>query len=205
MMGAAQPTIERFGPHPHLGRLVQPKDCAQVARTHEQGYPWAADNDAFNGWDEAAELRYVRMLEVITDVPGCRFVTLPDVVGDAAATAMFCEHYLPHLRERRLPVALVAQDGVGDQVVPWEEIDALFIGGTTDFKMGDEAAEVAREAKRRDKWLHMGRVNSQKRVAYAASLGCDSFDGSGFSKWSKTWLHKGLAWAQGGQQLALHG
>ena len=62
--------------------------------------------------------------------------------------------------------------------MPWDDFDALFIGGTTDWKLGDGAAQLVREAKRRGKWVHMGRVNSLRRMIYAESIGCDSADGT---------------------------
>lgn len=54
----------------------------------------------------------------------------------------------------------------------------MFIGGSTEWKLSEEAAELGREAKRRGKWLHMGRVNSLTRLRIASHIGCDSVDGS---------------------------
>ena len=34
------------------------------------------------------------------------------------------------------------------------------------------------EAKARLKWVHMGRVNSLRRLRYASAIGCDSADGT---------------------------
>ena len=45
-------------------------------------WPWAAD-DAFSDWDAD---RYIRMLEEITDVRGCLFVTMPDIVANSTST-----------------------------------------------------------------------------------------------------------------------
>ena len=45
---------------------------------------------------------------------------------------------------------------------------------------------MAAEAKRRGKWLHVGRVNSAKRLRYVRDvLAADSCDGSGYSKFGK--------------------
>ena len=54
----------------------------------------------------------------------------------------------------------------------------LFIGGTDEFKLGPDAEAIGREAKDRGKWLHMGRVNSIKRLRIAKRMGCDSVDGT---------------------------
>lgn len=69
--------------------------------------------------------------------------------------------------------------------------DALFIGGSTEFKLSEFAATLAQMAKRRRKWVHMGRVNTRRRVRYAASIGCDSIDGTNFSMYRRT----NLPWA----------
>jgi hypothetical protein len=85
---------------------------------------------------------------------------------------------LDRLRGIDFPAALVAQDGLERLSVPWGSLDCLFIGGTTAWKLGEEAAALVREANERGKWTHMGRVNSEKRVMYAKSIGCDSVDGT---------------------------
>jgi hypothetical protein len=71
----------------------------------------------------------------------------------------------------------VAQDGWQDETTPWDEFDVLFVGGSTEFKLGLGAHAIA-AAQARRKWVHMGRVNSYKRLRVAAALGCDSADGT---------------------------
>jgi len=56
------------------------------------------------------------------------------------------------------------------------------------------ARELVREAKRRGKWVHMGRVNSLKRLQYATSIGCDSADGTYLVKAPDGNLPTLLAW-----------
>jgi hypothetical protein len=204
---AGQPQIEQYA-HPNLGRLVQPRHYPRIAETAAQGIPWAADNDAFNGeWDEDA---FERMLQSCAHLPGCRFVVARDVVGDAYMTSMHWEEYASLIMRYGLPCAYVAQDGIESiEDVPWGSLDALFIGGTDDFKLGSIVPSLVAEAKRRGKWVHMGRVNSKRRVIYAASIGCDSIDGSSFSRWRARWLPEGLAWVVEAErvkdQLALEG
>lgn len=40
------------------------------------------------------------------------------------------------------------------------------------------ATHMALEAKRRGKHVHMGRVNSLRRLRFARDIGCDSVDGT---------------------------
>jgi hypothetical protein len=163
--------------HPNLGILCSPK---YVFNDDVQNWPWAADNDAFSRFD--ARL-YRRMLELFMQRRGCLFVSAPDVVGDASATLRRFEQWQPELEQTGLPIALVAQDGLHLHDVPWQQIAALFIGGTSYWKMGEQARALAAEAKQRDKWLHMGRVNGERRLMYAKALGCNSVDGTSMARY----------------------
>ena len=162
----------------NLGVLCSPR-CVYADDIQE--WPWAADNDAFSKWDEG---RYRDMLVRLKGREGCLFVTAPDVVGDASQTLRNFSEWRSELVG--FPVALVGQDGL--ETPPWDEFDALFIGGTTEWKMGAQAARLVREGKERGKWVHMGRVNSYERGRYARWLGCDSIDGTQFSWFRDTKL-----------------
>lgn len=142
-----------------------------------QHRPWAADNACFNNnWVESKWLAWLER-----HAPGadrCLFAVCPDVVGDHAATLALWPTYAPQMHDMGYRVAFVAQDGCGPQDGPWDECDAVFIGGTTEYKLGDTAHAVGAEAVRRGKWLHMGRVNSLRRMKIARSMGCHSVDGT---------------------------
>ena len=47
-----------------------------------------------------------------------------------------------------------------------------------EWKLGTAARDLVAEARARRVWVHMGRVNSLKRLRYAAAIGCDSADGT---------------------------
>lgn len=125
--------------------------------------------------------QYLELLSKMSARAGrrCLFATAPDVLGDAEATLA---RSAPFVRKIRgwfgLPAALVAQDGLERLDVPWSWFDCLFLGGSTEWKLGPHAALLTEEAKARGKWVHMGRVNSFKRLRYAAYIGCDSADGT---------------------------
>jgi hypothetical protein len=85
---------------------------------------------------------------------------------------------LPRIRALGLPVALAAQNGMEHLDVPWDAFDVLFVGGDTAWKLGPHARQLVADARRRGKGTHMGRVNSNRRVQYAATIGCDSADGT---------------------------
>ncbi len=184
---------------PQLGRLLSPRtvrpDLEQLANS---GVAWAADNDAFLAWDQG---RFEAMLARLRQVNTRRllWVACPDSVADARTTAGLFNWWLDTMKPAdegdQLPMALVGQDGM--ESCDWDYwlgyADCFFIGGSTQWKLSRAAADLAAEAKRRGLWVHMGRVNSARRVDHAVQIGCDSIDGSGFSKFPKL-IGKGLGW-----------
>jgi hypothetical protein len=123
-----------------------------------------------------------------------RFAVAPDVVYDAAATIERSRPWLTEIRSLGIPAAFVAQDGQESLPVPWDEFDVLFVGGSTDWKLGPHARALVAEAKARGKQVHMGRVNSHKRIAYARHIGCDSADGTYIARGPDVNLPKALGW-----------
>ena len=110
------------------------------------------------------------------------WVTAPDVVADAAATLRQFSMWANVLDYYALPIAFVAQDGQEDLPIPWNRIRCLFIGGSTRWKLGSHARRLIQEAKERGKWVHVGRVNTLRRMWLFSATGVDSFDGTAFSK-----------------------
>lgn len=120
-------------------------------------------------------------------------------MGDAAATIELSRPWLPKIRALGYPAAFVAQDGQEGLPVPWDEFDVLFVGGSTDWKLGPHARDLAREAKARAKRVHVGRVNSERRwryceASYPFGLGADSVDGTFLTFGPDTNLPRLLAW-----------
>ena len=58
---------------------------------------------------------------------------------------------------------------------------------------------IAAEAKARGKWIHMGRVNSERRYRYAADIGCDSADGTYLTFGPDQNLPRLMAWIRSGE------
>lgn len=105
------------------------------------------------------------------------FGVVPDVYCDARATRERFDQYA-HIVAGKQPVAYVAQNGSALVPPPWSQFDVLFIGGSNAFKLSEEAWSLVREAKRRGKWVHQGRVNSFRRLKACAVSGVDSADGT---------------------------
>lgn len=162
----------------HLGYLMAPNN-GNRGSILKSSLPWAADNGAFVGFDSE---KFRRFLAAIALKPSCLFVACPDVVGDARKTLDWFGQWCLEVRATGQPVAFVGQDGAEDLDLPWKDFDAWFIGGSTRWKLSQASADLAVEAKARGKHVHMGRVNSMRRLRIALRFGCDSCDGSSYSR-----------------------
>lgn len=172
LSGAVRAELE--GRRPDLGFMVTPEMGNAVDLTAST---WAADNGCFTHPERFDLERYLGWLAA-RPPHTCLFATAPDVVGDAKATLERSAPVLPRLRALGYRAALVAQDGLEALPVPWDSFDVLFIGGSTAWKLSDAALELVREAKRRGKWVHVGRVNSYRRLRLFTDAGADSADGT---------------------------
>ncbi len=121
----------------------------------------------------------------------CTFVTIPDVVADHEGTLEQWEMFYPYVREVGLPTAFVIQDGATSDTIPWDECQAVFLGGSTAYKLGLEARTLCLEAKTRGKWVHVGRVNSARRERIIGDF-ADSFDGTQYSRFARHHLPRCL-------------
>ena len=172
------------------------------------GVTWCADNGCF-GKGYPGDEKWLAWLEANAHAAAdCLFATAPDVVGNAAATLARSRPFLPLIRALGYPAALVAQDGLEDMEVPWDEFDVLFIGGSTEWKESAAARELTREAKAHGKWVHVGRVNSERRfrlagAAYPFGLSGDSCDGTFLTFGPEKNLPRLMAWLRTENQLSL--
>lgn len=181
-----------------LGQIVTPAAGNRLG----PGRRWCADNAAFTGGYPGDDA-YLAWLTVRRHLAGdCGFAVAPDVPFDAAATLALSAPMLPRIRALGYPAALCAQDGLEHLDVPWDAFDVLFLAGSTEWKLSKAARDLAFEAKVRGKWVHMGRVNSWRRLQYAAAIGCDSADGTFLAFGPDRNLPQLLEWLDGlGSQL----
>jgi hypothetical protein len=174
-----------------LGHLLTPANRNSVQSIVSTGMAWAVDNGAFAGFDA---MRFRSLVKRVAGQKGLLWVVCPDVVADAQRTLELFDLWRYELIESAVPLAFVGQDGLEDYEVPWGGFSCFFIGGSTRWKLSQAAADLAHEAKARSKLVHMGRVNSRRRIVIAHDLGCDSIDGSSASMFGDKYIHKYLQW-----------
>jgi hypothetical protein len=173
LSGVSSPRARQLAETHALGLMVQPGNS--LALQIPAYRCWAADNGCFargEAFDPEAWLRWLDGLPR----DGCLFAVAPDVLGDPVATLERSGPWLARIREVGFPAAYVAQDGIDG--APWAALDVLFIGGSTGWKLSPAASRIAGEARARGVPVHMGRVNSLRRLSAAALMGCRSVDGT---------------------------
>lgn len=208
----AQPGNNLHQHGPSYNRWAIDNGVYGVAMQHYLGRrgPWNDD-------DTSRYLRYLKRVCDEVDTSRVLFATAPDVlsfidnpdptlaaqkkhpipIGDAEATWARSREVFDQIRSLGLKAALVAQDGFGISSpgpTQWGSFDVLFLGGSDEFKLGSQADQAANSAWRFGKWVHMGRVNSLKRMRRAREIGCDSADGTYVMFGARTNVPKVLSW-----------
>ena len=166
-----------------LGMIVQPKTYRESYLDRAGLYKWVAiDNGRFTeaGRRLFRHAEYDRLIGEGLERAGDHllFAVAPDVPFDWTETLRLSRPWLHRIRRLGCPAALCAQEGMTLESIPWDEFDALFIGGADAFKEGPQVRAACREAKRQGKWVHMGRVNGLRRLRIALEFGVGSVDGT---------------------------
>jgi hypothetical protein len=68
-----------------------------------------------------------------------------------------------------------------DLEIPWDEMNAIFIGGGDPWKDSKASQDIVKTAVTLGVWVHVGRVNTPRRFELFDELGADSCDGSGIA------------------------
>lgn len=184
---------------PHLsGRRIGVMATPNIGNNRHPSWIWAADSGCFNEKTYRGDDTYLRWLDGMSqeEKSNCLFATAPDIVGAGQDSLARSLPFLPKIRELGYPVALVTQDGMTPDMLPWDDFDWVFIGGTNAHKLGPEAKAIIHEAKTRRKPIHVGRVNSRRRFIAFDILGCDTSDGTFLGFGPSTNLPKLMSWVR---------
>ncbi len=216
LISGATATLRALPGDAPVGHLVTPFTGNRLVEIARTGRMWAADNGCFNGFDRAAFLKMMEAIDNIHRPRGrheymrqtawsigdyhwsgfspcipCFWIVAPDVVGDAEATLDLWNEWrytvLCVAWRGWRDVAFVAQDGMKCSWVPWEKIGCLFLGGTDAYKESEAAYQLLKAAKGHNKWVHVGRVNSERRLRLFDDV-VDSIDGTQFSMFPNRYI-----------------
>ena len=138
--------------------------------------PWILDNGMFTEKTSINDL-FAYMQKMDKYKSSCKFVVCPDVVCNCIATMDRYRQFAWQIKSLGWTVAFAAQDGQESYPLP-PEYDAIFIGGSTEWKLSGAADYCIKQAQDKGKWTHVGRVNSKKRIRHFQLIGVDSVDGT---------------------------
>lgn len=151
------------GNHNGFGTLVSPFKSG-IPITIKKGIPWACDNNAYTKGFQATKL--IEYLErLIPHRKTCMFVVVPDSVGNWCETNDRFRWVAWKIKALEYPIAYVAQDGCENQHWP-PSFDVLFVGGTTEWKLSENAIWCIKKAQRMKRGIHIGRINTWKRYKH---------------------------------------
>ncbi|WP_104992400.1 hypothetical protein [Deinococcus sp. NW-56] len=145
----------------------------------KHGRPWASDCGVYSasGQEQYCPHEYATHLDRLDPYADtCLFVVVPDHPGDGPLTFQRFLDHAHHLIGRGFPLAYVLQDGAEHLPFP-DGMGVAFLGGTDPWR-ARQGARMIRRAKEAGFPVHVGRVNSARRVRALASLGVDTVDGT---------------------------
>ena len=158
------------------GLLLSIPNKINLSAIEKSDFDLAIDNGCYNGFKIKP---FLRLLLKLKKRPF--FVVAPYNMGDNDETLRLWDYWEPIINDLGFAAAFVLQDGITWAQVP--KTNYLFVGGSTDFKMGKTAIGICQKAKAKGSYIHVGRVNSKKRMRRAfRELKADSIDGQHWSK-----------------------
>lgn len=143
---------------------------------------YCIDNGAWSqdGGDVFDPFRWLRLVGELGR--GAEFVVLPDIVGGGHDSLDRSLKWLRALRGTVRRVLIPAQNGITPaDLAPYLAEDVgVFLGGDTPYKLATLGAwgKVCRDG---GYYLHVGRVNSARRIALCGEAGAHSYDGTNAS------------------------
>ena len=153
-----------------------------------RGRAYALDNGAWSAFqqdrafDTDAFLRAVDLVGEHAD-----WIVLPDIVLGGQRSLDLSLSWLDKLKGIPTRLLIAVQNGMQPDDVRCylNPMVGLFVGGDTAWK--ESTCETwGSLARRRNCYLHVGRVNSQRRIGICAAAGADSFDGTSVTRYAVT-------------------
>lgn len=159
---------------------------AGVLRT--EGFAYALDNGAWTAHQQNTAFDVQAFNEALRRFGAAAdWVAVPDIVMGGIESLKFSIDWLPRVLEVAKLALIPVQDGVtADDMAPIVSPRVgIFVGGSTDWK--ESSLPMWRDLKQATGcYLHVGRVNTARRIHLCSAANADSFDGTSASRFSKT-------------------
>lgn len=153
-----------------------------------KGRPYALDNGAWSAFQQGTEFDGNAFLRAVDKVgEHAEWIVLPDIVMGGQRSLDLSLSWLDRLAGLPTRLLIAVQNGmtVDDVRHYLNPSVGIFVGGDTQWKE-TTTQEWGSLARRRNCYLHVGRVNSQRRIRICAAAGADSFDGTSVTRFAVT-------------------
>jgi hypothetical protein len=165
-----------------------------------EGFPYALDNGAWTAYQKGGPFDARAFMAALRKMGrDADWTVIPDVVCGGRASLDFSLQWMSIVLDQSPRALLAVQDGMvsGDVQGFLGSRVGIFVGGSTEWK---EATIGLWSALGREVgcWVHVGRVNTVRRIRICTSEGATSFDGTSASRFSKNVPRLDLARRQSG-------
>lgn len=154
----------------------------------DEGFKYGLDNGAWTAYQQGHKLDESAFMRAVDKVgQKADWVVVPDIVAGGQRSLDYSLAWLDRLRGLPTQLLIAVQDGMSmDDVRSYlSPTVGIFIGGTSEWKEASAMAWGAL-ARRRNCYLHVGRVNSQRRIAICTAAGANSFDGTSATRYAES-------------------
>lgn len=201
------PYVSRTGTRTTLAALRKAKwrllvTASGVLRT--EGFPYAIDNGAWSAHQNGKPFDHARFRRCVEMFgAGADFIVVPDIVAGGLESLDFSREWLGEL-EGIAPLIIPVQDGMEPCDARWvvDRGHGLFVGGSTEWKLRTLPEWGAFKRSTRC-YLHVGRVNTVKRIRMCLDAGADSIDGTSVARFPCNLERLDRAIKQGERQQTL--
>ena len=178
-------------------RLLVSPSCLRT-----EGFTYALDNGAWSSYTQGRPFNSRAFERALSQLGrNADWTTLPDIVAGGHASLQLSLRWMQRVLNESPYALLAVQDGLTpDDVVPFlGKRVGIFVGGSTAWKEAT-LSQWGALGRQIGCWIHVGRVNSARRIRLCAMAGVTSFDGSSVSRFACTLPQLDTA----RQQLAFH-
>jgi hypothetical protein len=159
-----------------------------AACLRSEGFQYALDNGAWSAFtqgrpfDERAFDIALRKMG-----GGSDWTVIPDIVAGGSASLDLSLRWMRRVLDGSPRGMIAVQNGMSiEDVRPFVgHRVGIFIGGDTAWKLATLPAWAAL-GRETGAWVHVGRVNSARRISACVVAGATSFDGTSVSRFAKT-------------------
>lgn len=153
-----------------------------------EGFPYALDNGAWSAYQQGRPFDvplFERALRLMGK--GADWAVLPDIVMGGPASLEMSLRWMRRVLDETERALIAVQDGMvaADVAAFVGARVGIFVGGSTAWKLRTMPA-WAQLGRQCGAWVHVGRVNSARRISACVTSGCTSFDGSSASRFAKS-------------------